>query len=76
MNLIHLSAELPFKHIDLLVPITQLLQGWAISCKAEAFYSQARSVGLRVECAAVTEPGCVSRRGALTAFEDQARFSS
>jgi hypothetical protein len=34
------------------------------------------AVRLRVECAAVTEPGCVSRRDALTAFEDQARFSS
>jgi hypothetical protein len=37
---------------------------------------QARNGGFTRGCAAVTEPDCVFRRGALTAFEDQARFSS
>jgi hypothetical protein len=36
----------------------------------------ARNGGFTRGCAAVTEPDCVFRRGALTAFEDQARFSS
>ena len=37
---------------------------------------QVRNDGFRRGRAAVTKPDCVSRRDALTAFEDQARFSS